>query len=53
MCTILNWIVNHLDRILSFIAVVLSLVAIVIAAFAIVDVRKLFKALDIRDRDTE
>jgi hypothetical protein len=52
MCTIVGWIVNHLDRILSFLAIVLSLVAIVIAAFAIVDVRKLFKALEKRDRDT-
>jgi hypothetical protein len=46
MCAALNWIMSHLDRILAF-------VAIVIAAVAMVDVRRLFKALEERDRNTE
>jgi hypothetical protein len=46
MCTALNWIVNHLDRILAFIA-------IVIAAVAMIDVRRLFNELERRDKDTE
>jgi len=37
---------EHLDRILAF-------VAIVIAAIAIIDVRRLFKELETRDKDTE
>jgi hypothetical protein len=46
MCTCFYWIVNHLDRILAFIA-------IVIAAIAMIDVRRLFKELEKRDKDTE
>jgi hypothetical protein len=46
MLTVCHWIVNHLDRILS-------LIAIVIAAIAIVDVRRLFNELEKRDRNTE
>jgi hypothetical protein len=40
------WIVNNLDRILA-------LIAIIIATVAIVDVRRLFKDLEERDRNTE
>jgi hypothetical protein len=46
MCTVLNWIVNHLDRILAFIA-------IVIATIAMLDVRRLFNELEERDKNTE
>jgi len=46
MCTILSWTLEHLDRILAFIA-------IIIATYAILDVRKLFKELERRDQNTE
>ena len=46
MSTAWYWIVNNLDRILA-------LVAIVIAAVAMLDVRRLFKELEKRDRNTE
>ncbi|MGC1838177.1 MAG: hypothetical protein WA674_07530 [Candidatus Acidiferrales bacterium] len=46
MRTTWYWIVIHLDRIFAF-------VAIVISAIAIIDVRRLFKELEERDRNTE
>src|ERR1700723_2683288 len=46
MCTVLSWVASHLDRIFS-------LVAIVIAVIAMLDVRRLFKELERRDKDTE
>ena len=42
----LLWLVQHLDRILAT-------AAILIAAYAILDVRKLFKELERRDKNTE
>jgi hypothetical protein len=44
--SVIYWIGEHLDRILAFIA-------IVIAVIAMVDVRRLFKELERRDKNTE
>jgi hypothetical protein len=46
MCVAWHWTLEHLDRIFS-------IIAIVIATFAIIDVRKLFKELERRDKNTE
>lgn len=46
MCAAWYWSLDHLDRIFS-------IVAIVIATFAILDVRKLFRELEKRDKNTE
>ena len=46
MYTTWYWILEHLDRIFS-------LIAIAIATYAILDVRKLFKELERRDKNTE
>lgn len=46
MHSLWTWTIEHLDRIIS-------LIAILIAAYAILDVRKLFKELQRRDKSTE
>jgi len=46
MCAACYWTLEHLDRILAFIAIIIS-------AVAILDVHKLFKELEKRDKNTE
>ena len=49
----MNWIINNFDRFLALVAILLALVGIVIAAVAMWDVRRLFKELESRDKNTE
>src|SRR6266481_965909 len=47
------WIINNFDRFLALVAILLALFGIVIAAIAMWDVRRLFKELESRDKNTE